>query len=377
MEEYDAIVVHFGELWLKGRNRSTFIKKLRDNIDELLGKNIQIKDERDRFMIYIKGKADNKILLEKLSYIFGISWFAPVLIVKSDLKSIVDSSNKLLSKNDTVKIIAQRSYKKTKFNSYDIVSEFIKKSKQLNFKIDRDSEKNLFINVTKNGTFLYTEKMRGAGGLPVGSSGKAVVLLSGGIDSPVASYYAMKRGLSLTYIHLHAFPNNKKAATSKIAEIKKVLSKYEANQVIYYVPAYVFQSATMNIPKKYELVVFKLFMYKVAEQIAKEIGANVIITGESLGQVASQTVVNMLSSQQGIESLILRPLIGFDKEEIISDARKLGTYELSIKEYPDVCSIRVINPATSANSKIIASLYKECNLDEVTDRTIKLSMHND
>ena len=212
-----------------------------------------------------------------------------------------------------------------------MVKYFIKNTKKLKFKIDKDAETDLYINATKDFTFLYTERIQGAGGLPVGSSGNAVVLLSGGIDSPLATFYAMKRGLRPIYMHVHAFPNNKDVKLSKIKELVKILSAYSVNPKTYLMPGHVFQSAAMKIHNKYELVLFKSFLYRLAEGIAEKEEAEAIVSGESLGQVASQTIGNLTASQIGIKRFIMRPLIGFDKQEIINMAKKIGTFDVSIQ----------------------------------------------
>ncbi|MDE1811059.1 MAG: hypothetical protein KGH66_03390, partial [Candidatus Micrarchaeota archaeon] len=308
----------------------------------------------------------------RLGKVFGISWFAPVAKTQNSLSAIMKTADKLLGKKDTVKIIAHRAFKGTKFDSRDIVGAFIR-AKKLNFKIDKDAKESLFINVTKECTFMYTRKISGQHGLPVGSSGKAVVLLSGGIDSPLAAYYAMKRGLDVVYLHLHAFPNNNEAKESKMRELVKVLSYYSPSPKIYYAPSYMFQSAVMKVPGRQELVLFKRFAYKLAEKVAEMEGATCIVTGESLGQVASQTVSNLAASEHDTDLLIFRPLIGFDKQEIINEAKELGTYEISIKKYRDVCSINARNPSTSTDYKKLDYFYKKVKLSAVLKMTLKKS----
>ncbi len=373
-----AVVVHYGELWLKGRNRGSFIRRLNGNINAALkGCKPRIVDERDRLLVYFKDSKTTEKGIQNLRFVPGISWFGRVIMAKNSLPDIIKASNGMFDKKDTVRIVAKRSYKGTKFNSYGIVSEFIKKSRNLGFKIDKDADKELLINVTKNGTMLSSEKIVGLGGLPVGSSGKAIVLLSGGIDSPVAAVYAMKRGLDVAYLHVHAFRSNKEAASSKMKNILGVLSKYSQKQKVYYAPAYIFQSATIKIPQKYELVLFRRFLYRLAEEVGRREHANAIVTGESLGQVASQTIGNMTASQHGIESIVIRPLIGFDKREIIDQAKRLGTYDISIKSYKDVCAIGVKNPSTNMGSELVSRLYKSCDLDNVLKRTIKLMGESD
>ncbi|MGC8648893.1 MAG: tRNA uracil 4-sulfurtransferase ThiI [Candidatus Micrarchaeia archaeon] len=370
------IIIHFGEIWLKGRNRSTFIKKLYNNIivalrDEKFDK---LYDKRDKFLLALNNKSNINSILNKLKYVFGISWFAPVFITKNDIKDIIKTANNILDDSKDVKIIANRSFKKFKLTSYEIVSEFIKEKNKLNFNIDKNGKAFLYINITNTGAFLYTEKINGANGLPVGSSGKAVILLSGGIDSPIAAFYAMKRGLAPIYLHLHAFSNNNNVLNSKILEILKLLSRYEPLAKCYIVPSHYYQTSILGLNSRNELVLFKHFLYKIAHKIALKEGANSIVTGESIGQVASQTVKNLISTEYDIEEFIMRPLIGFDKQEIIDIARKLGTYETSIKFYPDVCSMKAKNQSTLSNPKIIETIYKKYNLPEIEDKSLDSSL---
>jgi tRNA uracil 4-sulfurtransferase len=373
MKQYDGFVIHFGEIWLKGRNRHSFIKILKENIIfSLKGEKYKrLDDMRDRFFISVGKDSNLDSISNKLSYIFGISWFAPVILSDNTLDAILKTTNKLLSKKDTVRIVPHRALKSLSFNSSDVVSYFIKNTKKLNFEIDKNSKRDLYINLTKDRAFIYTDKVKGANGLPVGSSGKMVVLFSGGIDSPVASFYAMKRGLKPIYMHVHAFPNNKDKNLSKINELAEILSMYSGSSKIFLIPGHVFQSAALKIPRKYELVLFKLFLYKLAEQIVKMEEADCIVSGESLGQVASQTIGNLTSSQEGIKPLIIRPLIGFDKQEIINVAKSIDTFETSIKQYKDVCSIAARNPATNSNPLTLKKLWKKGSMDSALKMTIK------
>ena len=372
MQKYDAVVVHFGEIWLKGRNRGTFIQRLIRNIGKnLSGLSPRIVDRRDRLLLYFKDSKEFSEALNRLQYVFGISWFGPVKTSKNRPDEILKAANSILSKKDTVRIEASRSYKGVPFDSRELVSLFIK-SKKRKFDLDVNSARVVNINVTKDFTILCPDKHAGAGGLPVGSSGKAIVLLSGGIDSPVAAVYAMKRGLDVVYLHMHAFDANKKASDSKMSELLKTLSRY-CQAPIYYAPSYLFQSATIKIPRKYELVLFRRFLFRLAEEVAKKEHAGAVVTGESLGQVASQTLPNMAAAQHGIRPIVIRPLIGFDKAEIIGKAKSIGTYGISIKEYKDVCSIGVRNPSTSMDSNAVDRLYKDCKLDQALKRTLGLA----
>jgi len=371
-----AIIIHFGEIWLKGRNRPTFIKKLYNNIilslkDE---KFVKLENRRDRFLLTLNDESNIDSICNKLKYVFGISWFAPVVISSNNIDAIINAANTLMNKNKNVKIIASRSFKKFKLNSYEIVSEFIKRKNKLSFSIDKEGKKTLYINVTNTGTFLYKNKINGANGLPVGSSGRAIILLSGGIDSPIAAFYAMKRGLTPIYLHLHAFPNNKDVLNSKIKDILKILNKYSPGSKCYIVPTHYYQTSILGINSEHELILFKRFLYKIAHKIALLEGANTIVTGDSIGQVSSQTIKNLIATEAATNEFIMRPLIGFDKQEIVDIAKRIGTYDTSIKMYPDVCSMKARNQSTTANPKVINSLYKKYNLSKIEGRSIKNSL---
>jgi thiamine biosynthesis protein ThiI len=373
MMKYKGIVIHFGEIWLKGNNRGSFIGRLYSNIQCTLDgeKYEKLENRRDRFFLLLEGSSDVESICSKLGKVFGVSWFAPVVTVENNIEKILATSNKMLTKKDTVRIVPHRAFKGFSHNSDEIVGYFIKNSEKLNFIIDKDAEKDLHIDVTKEFTIIYDRKMQGAKGLPVGSSGNAVVLLSGGIDSPVASYYAMKRGLRPVYLHVHAFADNNDEKLSKITDLVKLLSEYSCGSKIYYLPGHVFQSSALKMPRKYELVLFKLFMYKLAEKVAKMEKAECIVSGESLGQVASQTTSNLITSEHGIKPLIMRPLIGFDKQEIIDIAMGIGTFDISIRKYRDVCSIAAKNPATGSKYSEVHKFWKAASIDSAIKATLK------
>lgn len=372
-EKYEGILIHFGEIWLKGRNRGSFVRTLYDNVRLALNEESysELRNLRDRFFLVFNSDSNLRSMEKKLSRVFGIGRFSPVITCENDLDSMVKAANRLLRKSDVVRIVPHRSVKSLKFDSKDVVSHFIKSTKKLNFNIDKNAKRDLYINATKSVAFLYTERISGANGLPVGSSGSAVVLFSGGIDSPVASFYAMKRGLKPIYMHVHAFPDNDDERLSKIKELATTLSGYSQDCKLYLAPGHIFQSAALKTPRKYELVLFKLFLYKLAEKIAENEGADCMVSGESLGQVASQTIGNLTSSQYQIKRFIMRPLIGFDKQEIIDVAKRIGTYESSIKKYKDVCSIAARNPATKSDYATIRRLWKKASMDSAVKMTLK------
>ncbi len=370
------LIVHFGELWLRGRNRNIYIKKLKRNIS------YQLRDERfkfeksyDRVVLKLSSDADIDRIKVKISKVFGISAYEFAYRTDPDLKSIVKLATAVMKplKGKKVKMNSHRAYKKFKFTSVDIIKKLIESAEKLG--VDphvQGYDTQIFVNVTKEDAFVYTDRMKAFGGLPVGSSGKAVILLSGGIDSPVAAWYAMKRGLDPIYVHVHGFSDNDEVSKSKIPRIIDILSGYSTNSKTYYIPSHVFQVSALKAGR-FELTLLKAFMMRVAQEIAVKEEADCIITGEALGQVASQTASNIAAEQDGITMPIFRPLIGFDKLEITNVAKTIGTYEESIKPYKDVCSINSKNPATRTQIKVLRDIAKNATLDAVVKRSIKMA----
>ncbi len=270
-------------------------------------------------------------------------------------------------------MVAHRSYKGVPFDSMEIIRAITSSAAVTGIRLEKDAQRSIYISVAEPFTIICDNKRRGLGGLPIGSSGKAIVLLSGGIDSPVAAFCAMRRGLAPVYLHFHGFASNAEAASSKIAGIVSLLAGYSGSARIYYAPAYMFQSAAMRASSRYELVLFKRFMHAVAALVATREGAGAIVTGESLGQVASQTVENMIAAAPPASLFAMRPLIGADKEEIVSVAKRIGTYALSIKPYKDVCSIRSRHPATKARVDVVERIYESTGMRALEKKTLDIS----
>ncbi len=371
-----VITVHFGELWLKGKNRGLFIDKLVQNILGSINKSHYKGFEtlRDRFIIYPTNTSSSHKITDKLKYVFGISWYGHAYIIENDMDKILLFLEELSEKDDLkgkcVRIDAHRSYKKLPFSSKELITKILKHKDNIHFMLDKESKIKIMINPTKVGTFVYTNKIVGMGGLPTGSSGKAIVLFSGGIDSPIATFYAMRRGLEPIYLHLHTFNKNESANKSKIGKLIKILNKYSKNSVSYMLPSYIFESSIIETNPKYGMLLFKRFLFEVADSIAVKEDASAIVTGESIGQVASQTISNLYASSCNSKHLVVRPLIGFDKLDIIKKAKEIGTYETSIIKYKDVCSFHASNPATSANPKYIDILYKRTDLKTAVEHTL-------
>ncbi len=241
-----------------------------------------------------------------------------------------------------INLKTSRSDKSFKLTSVELNSKIGEEINKLKLKVNFSSDEKIFIEITKEKSFIYSEKIEGLKGLPVGSSGKVLCLFSGGIDSCVAAYLAMKRGCRVDFVHFHALKSNKDVEKSKVKRIINTLNEYQGNCKLHLIPYFNYQ-LSFNVESSFDVVVFKNFMLKLSERIK---GYKALIVGDSIGQVASQTLDNINSSRFGVVKSVLSPLITYDKQEIISLARKINTYEDSIEKYKDCCSIIARKPNT-------------------------------
>lgn len=378
MRDFDDVLIHYGEIALKGRNRPDFEKRLMANILRTtsplgLGK---IRRSRGRLLLSLNSSADMVKLTSALKSVFGISWFTMAYEVEQDLDSIAlrlkEVAPDFISPSDQFRVEAKRADKSFQMSSMDmnrVLGEVVQRATGAKVSL-KFFNKEVFIEVSAGRAFIFFEKLRGLSGLPVGTSGKALALLSGGIDSPVAAWLAMKRGCYLSYVHFHPFSDYNQVLGSKVDEITRLLCRFSGATHLHLVPSYIFQVSTARSPERHELVLFRRFMFKVSEALALRDGASALVTGESLAQVASQTLQNLGVIQAGLRLPVLRPLLAYDKQEIVDLAKSLGTYELSIKPYKDCCSILARHPETKAKLEVIEQLEKDMGIDDVVNRTL-------
>jgi len=324
------------EVILKGKNRKNFERILINNLKNKIGDDLLIlKNYGGVFLLETKKEVEAKI-----QKIFGIENFSPVYVFDS-LEEIKNFLARLDFKNN-FNVYAQRGDKDYPLNSVEIKSEIIKFiQEKFNLKIEnKNPETKIFIYYRDKKFFLYFEKIKCFGGLPVGSSGKGLVLLSAGFDSPVASFLSMKRGLKVYFLHFHSYPQTKKESIEKVKRLVEILNEYNLGSELYLINILEIQKFYfLNIPKEYLVIFYRRTMFRLAEKLKNELNLDVLITGENLGQVASQTVYNLKVIENSINSLVLRPLLGFNKQEIIDLAKIIGTEKISKEPYDDCCSL--------------------------------------
>ena len=365
-----VIIIRYSEIFLKGKNRGFFERALETNVHRALkGYTYQFIKQSGRYFVRDFDGAQIDEIIEKLQKVFGVHTLSVALETASDMDSLFEASKFLIRDSGTFKVESHRGDKKYPLNSIEI-------SKELGGRILAYSKGKLSVDVhepsftvrvdiRENGVALvFSEFIEGANGMPVGTAGKGLLLISGGIDSPVAGHMMAKRGMNVDCLHFHSYPYTNAQAKEKVVQLATVLSEYACGTNLYNISVTHIQEA-IHEKCKPELMITLLrrFMFRIAERHAERIGAQCLITGESLGQVASQTIEGMTSSNSVIEKLpVLRPLVGFDKEEIIKRSVKMGAYEISILPFEDCCTV-FLPDYPAIRPKLSEILREESKLD--------------
>lgn len=369
------LLVHYGEISLKGKNQYEFERQLIRNIKASAKTNNlnldKVKRSRKRIeLIFIE--EDKNLIIELLSNIPGIKNFSFVESIKRDEEELFVKVREYLTQYKESGILelslqTKRSDKQFSLKSPEINSKIGEIALELGIKINYKNTYNIFhTHVTQQKIFLSSKKYQGIGGLPVGSVGRVLCLLSGGIDSPVAAYHLMKRGCRVDFVHFHSFATNEIAYKSKINDTIKVLNKFQGKSQLYLIPNVVYEMLTGGkIYSNYEMIFFKNFILNYTSKLSQEYGYQGIVTGDNLAQVASQTIENMHVTSLGVDSLILRPLLSYEKDDIVDESRIIGTYDLSIKEYKDCCSLLAKNPVTKAKVEKFNKVKSNIDFDEI------------
>lgn len=379
--QYSEIMVRYGELSTKGKNRMRFINKLKRTIQDVLSiyPDVTVTADRDRGHVYLNG-TDYHQVANSLKEIFGIQAFSPVYKVEKDLetlkKAVQEIMTDLYHDGLTFKITAKRSDHDFELDSRELnlylgnsvfdVLPNIKAQMKL-------PDVNLKVEVRQEAIYISHEEIRGAGGLPVGTAGKGMLMLSGGIDSPVAGYLALKRGVDIEAVHFASPPYTSPGALKKAHDLTRKLTKFGGNLQFIEVPFTEIQEEIKDkAPEAYLMTLTRRFMMRITDRIREERGGLAIINGESLGQVASQTMESMAAINAVTNTPVLRPVVTMDKLEIIDIAQKIDTFDISILPFEDCCTIFAPDrPKTNPKLKNVEQYEARLDVEGLVERAVK------
>lgn len=366
------ILIKYGELTTKKDNRNFFINTLEKNIKNLIGEDIVIK--KDRVRMYIECNNVEEVAL-KLQKIFGIYSIVICHKVNNNTEEILGKALEIMdSSKKTFKVVTNRADKNFPTPSMEfsrIMGALILKNSD--FKVDvHNPDITLTIEIRNNGTFIYTDELKGAGGYPVGIQGTGLLMLSGGIDSPVAGYLTLKRGVNVECLYFDSPPHTSIEAKNKVLKLASILNSYSGHVKVHVVPFTEIQEEIFKkCPDTYMITIMRRMMYRIAEKYSEKIGAKIIVNGESIGQVASQTLSSIECINNVTNKPIIRPVACLDKLEIINIAEKIGTYETSILPFEDCCTIFVPkHPVINPKLNLCIEYEKVLDYDLLIDKCI-------
>lgn len=375
-----VIIVRVCEIFLKGKNRFYFVNLLESNIKKALsGIKFEIVKLQMRYLIEDFDESDYELIMSKLLKVSGIHTLSSALCVESDVEEIAKAAISVCEgQKGSFKVETNRADKTFSMHSVELSAE-------IGGRILERFNKNLWVDVKKpsfvvhvdireNGeTLVYSGVIKGVGGMPVGSSGKGFLMLSGGIDSPVAGYMMCKRGMKLSAVHFHSYPYTGEAAKEKVITLGKKLSEYSSGMTLYVVKfTHIQEEIHKKCSEEFMITMMRRFMMRITERLAEMHGGQAIITGESLGQVASQTTESITSSNSVVKMPVFRPLIAFDKIETIEIANKIDTYETSILPYEDCCTVFLPKfPVIKPRMEKVLKEESKLDVDELVESALK------
>ncbi|MEK6715920.1 MAG: tRNA uracil 4-sulfurtransferase ThiI [candidate division NC10 bacterium] len=349
-----CVMIHYNEIGLKGKNQPLFLRRLEANLlRATAGAGVRRVEQRSgRMVLHLSREADWEVIRGRLHSVFGIANFSLAERVELDMAALKAAVGKALEGRTfrSFKVAARRAFKQFPLTSEDInrdLGAFVQGQTQAAVDLERP-DLTIHVEVLPRDLYFSCGREAGPGGLPVGVSGRVVSLLSGGIDSPVAAHRLMKRGCQVVFVHFHSFPFLDATSRTKAVELMQLLTRFQYWSHLYLVPfGEIQREVVVGAPAPLRVVLYRRLMGRIAEQIARREQAKALVTGESLGQVASQTLENLAVIEEAVGMPVLRPLIGSDKEEIVQQARALGTYDISIIPDQDCCRLFVPrHPAT-------------------------------
>ncbi|MCI5897874.1 MAG: tRNA 4-thiouridine(8) synthase ThiI [Firmicutes bacterium] len=351
MEGKNTYIVRCGEVALKGMNKPYFERMLAERIKKVLKKyeGCEVKRSDGLLLVYAPEKLPREQVMGEISRVFGVDSISPAVEVESDMEEIgkaaVSYMQQLIEERGikTFKVEAKRSDKSFPVESPQIARRIgaavLVGCKVLKVDVHKP-DCLLFVHVRRECTYIYEQKVSGFGGLPLGTNGKGLVLLSGGIDSPVAAWMMAKRGMYIEAVHYHSYPYTSERAWEKVQDLARILAGYCGRIRIHSVNLLPIQEQIVaNCPEEETTILVRRFMMKIAERIARETGCLMLITGENVGQVASQTAEALVVTDAAVQMPVMRPLIALDKVDIMQKAQEIGTFETSIQPYEDCCTV--------------------------------------
>ena len=385
MNEEKILIVRCGEVALKGMNKPYFERMLAERIKRRLEKagyaSASVTRHEGLFFVRFDPSLDQMAVAREISKVFGVASISPAVEAESDMDSIGEEAVKFMLRLieekgvKTFKVEAKRADKQFPIQSPDIARQIGAKiligCKVL--KVDvHDPDVRIFVDVRHDQSYIYTDKIQGFGGLPLGTNGKGLVLLSGGIDSPVAAWMMAKRGMMLEAVHFHSYPYTSPRAQEKVEELAGIVASYCGSfrmHVINLLP--IQEQIVRNCPEAETTIHVRRFMMKIAERIAKDCGAMMLITGENLGQVASQTAEALVVTDESVSLPVMRPLIAMDKVDIIEKAQEIGTFETSIEPYEDCCTVFLPkHPTTKPKLERIKASESVLDIDALVEAAV-------
>ncbi|HEC2174065.1 TPA: tRNA 4-thiouridine(8) synthase ThiI [Staphylococcus delphini] len=377
---YDHILVRYGELTLKGGNRKTFVSQLRSNVKRALMplKGYEVKANRDRMYIQLEPEADIEEMMARISKVFGVHSISPVLKIEKSMDAVYEHA-RLFAQNyeagDSFKIEVKRSDKNFEYETFAIQrmvgGEVLKSNPSLHVDV-RQPDHEIKVEVRLDAIYMYDRIIPAIGGLPVGTGGKTLLMLSGGIDSPVAGMEVMRRGVTIEAIHFHSPPFTSEKAKEKVIELTRIMAERVGSIRLHIVPFTEVQKQIHKVVhERYTMTSTRRMMLRIADKVVHQIGADAIVNGENLGQVASQTLKSMYAINAVTNTPILRPLLSLDKEEIVKKAKDIGTFETSIQPYEDCCTIFTPkNPVTEPQFEKVLQYESGFDFEEMIDRAV-------
>ena len=375
-----VILIRFGEIFLKGKNRGYFEKSLVWNIRQAMQKfNADVTKVPGRYVVSNYAEDDEIEVMERIGKVAGIFSYSPAICFETDLDVIANQAVEMMAdKVGTFKVETNRADKTLDKNSMQISAfiggKILASNKDLKVEI-KNPKHVLSIDIRENKeTYMYTETILGVGGMPVGTSGGGLLLLSGGIDSPVAGYMVAKRGVKVSAVHFHSYPYTSNFAREKVEDLAKLIAPYTGDMTVYMVSMTELQEQIhAHCDDAYMITLLRRGMFTIAERLCKKYDRKMIVTGENLGQVASQTIESMTVVEEVVKHTpIIRPLIAFDKCEIIDIAKKIGTYETSIKPFEDCCTVFLPdNPVVKPVLFKVRKEQEKIDFDAILDRAME------